>query len=203
MDAIADIFDYFASSPLELVGLLSGLICVWLLVKQHIWAWPIGLVYSVVSVFVFFSDRLYASAFESVYYLGMNAYGWYFWIQGTGVRQDDGDLIVTATPRDTWLPLVVIAVVGSILIGWLLDENTDAALAYWDSASMVMAFLAMWMTARKYLENWVIWLVVDIVKTGVYVYQGIEAYAVLYGVYIGMAIWGWWTWRQSMRTQPA
>ena len=84
MDFLQKILFAFPTDPLELAGLFSGLLCVFLLVKENIWVWPVGLFYACVSVFVFLEERLFASMFESLYYIGMNAYGWYFWKRGQG-----------------------------------------------------------------------------------------------------------------------
>ena len=78
---------------------------------------------------------------------------------------------------------------------------TDAELVWLDSTTTVMSFVAMWMTARKYLENWVLWWVVDVIATGMYIYKGIWPYAVLYAVYLGMAVWGWRAWKSTMQEQ--
>ena len=94
--------------------------------------------------------------------------------------------------------LGVATVVGIAAMGWLFDRYTDADLAYWDSTTTVLSFAAMWMTARKYIENWIIWLVVDVLATGIYIFKGIWPYALLYGLYIPMAVWGWMTWWRSM-----
>ena len=87
---------------------------------------------------------------------------------------------------------------STFIMGWFLDNRTDADLPYWDSATTTMSFAAMWMTARKYIDNWIVWLVVDIIATGMYIFKGIEFYAVLYGVYLFMAVAGWRAWKRSM-----
>ena len=198
MPNLQDFLDVVPTDPLELTGLVSGLLCVVLLVRENIWVWPIGLVYAVVSVFVFLDERLFASMLESIYYIVMNAYGWYFWLRGKGERSSDDELSVIRMPRRAWIPTMTVMLLGSILVGAVLDRYTTAALPFWDGGSMWMAFVAMWMSARKWLENWAIWLVVDLVKTAVYISQGIEPYAALYAVYIVMAVWGWRTWQKSM-----
>jgi nicotinamide mononucleotide transporter len=188
-----------AMAWLEFAGLVSGLLCVWLLIRQNIWTFPIGLVYAVVSVTVFSSVRLYADVLLSSYYVVMNAYGWYFWLYGAPRRRTAGnELAVTFMPAgQRWL-VAALVVVSAALLGWLLDTRTDAELAYWNSATTTMSFAAMWMTARKYIDNWIVWLVVDVVAAGVYLVQGIELYALLYLVYLVMAVLGWRAWRQSM-----
>ena len=185
---------------LEAIGLVSGLLCVWLLIRQNIWTWPIGLLYALVSVAVFYRARLYADLALHVFYVAMNAYGWYYWLRGDRTA-DEQKLPVTHIElrTATWLGAVV--VLGTIITAQLLIRFTDADLPYWDSTTTTFSFAAMWMTARKQIENWYVWLFVDVLATGIYLYKGIEFYALLYCVYIGMAFAGWWVWRQSMLVQ--
>ncbi len=195
--------DYWMQNWLEATGLVSGLLCVALLIRQNIWSWPIGLLYSLVSLVVFFRARLYADLGLHVFYVAMNAYGWYYW--GIAKRPPQAEsLPVTHTPARVAIALTLIVVAATAVMGWLLANRTDAAVPYWDSATTTMSFAAMWLTARKHIENWIVWLVVDVVATGIYLYKGLEMYALLYCVYIGMAFAGWWAWRSSMlRTATA
>lgn len=200
----ASIVDYLTHmEPLEATGLLSGLLCVVLLIRQNIWNWPIGLLYSLVSVVVFYRSRLYADLGLHVFYVGMNAYGWYYWLFAKPAATTPTLLVTNVAPR-TALVLALVVAAATAVLGWILANRTNAALPYWDSATTTMSFAAMWMTARKQIENWIVWLIVDIVATGIYLVKGLELYAVLYLVYIGMAFVGWWAWHQSMRqTAPA
>ena len=184
---------------LEATGLISGLGCVWLQIRQNIWTFPVGLVYAFVSVAVFLEQRLYADVLLSGYYVLMNAYGWYYWSYG-GSRSASDELPPTFTPGRTlaWLGVVVVAGIG--LMGSFFETQTEADLPYWDSATTVMSFAAMWMTARKYLENWVVWLVVDVIATVMYAVKGIELYTLLYAIYLGMAVMGWRAWRRTMQS---
>ena len=110
---------------------------------------------------------------------------------------------IAFVPPAKWLSIVGATGLGVVALGWVFDTYTDADLAYWDGATTAMSFTAMWMTARKYIESWIVWFAVDVLATGIYVYKGIEPYAVLYGVYIGMAIWGWRSWWRAMREEQA
>jgi nicotinamide mononucleotide transporter len=187
--------------PYEATGLVSGLLCVLLLIRQNIWNWPIGLLYSVVSVVVFYRSRLYAELPLQMFYIVMNGYGWYYWAFAKRPAQASikATLPVTNITLQTTLILTLIVILATAATGWLFANRTNAALPYWDSAATTMSFAAMWMTARKQIENWYVWLVVDVLETGIYLVKGIELYAVLYCVYIGMAIAGWWAWRTSQR----
>ncbi len=192
----------FEMAWLEFIGLVSGVLCVWLLIRQNIWTFPIGLVYALVSVAVFTQQRLYADVLLSGYYVAMNGYGWYYWLYG-GQRTRADDLPVSRIAPRALLTLTGLTVAATLVMGYLFDTRTDADLAYWDSLTTCMSFAAMWMTARKYLENWVVWLVVDVIATVIYLIKGIEFYAVLYGVYLIMAVLGWRAWQRSMHSAPA
>ena len=204
VETVSAFFDYVnantASFALELAGALSGLICVWLLVRESVWTWPLGLLYAVISLFIFYGERLYSDWVLHLYYVGMNAYGWYYWTRKGAERNVEGNLQVVRMPVQVGVIATVLTVVGLIawgrLVVWALP---DADLVYWDSATTVMSFAAMWLTARKYLESWAVWLLVDILLTGIYIYKGIMPYAVLYAIYIGMAVWGWMAWARTMR----
>ncbi len=187
-----------AMDPFELIGLGSGLLCVWLLIRQNVWTFPIGLLYALVSLVIFLDARLYADFTEHIYYVVMNAYGWFYWLRGQGRRAGDDTLQVTRIGRRAGASLVALTLVLTAGIGAYLDNFTDASLPYWDTSTTVMSFIAMWMTARKYIENWYVWFVVDVIKTIIYVVKGIDLYAVLYGVYLGMAVAGWLAWQRSM-----
>lgn len=186
----------------EATGLVTGLLCVWLLIRQNVWTWPLGLAYALVSLVVFYRARLYADIGMHAYYVVMNAYGWWYWTRG---RRGAGDaaLPVATTPRHIAWALVALFFCATTGIGYVLDAFTDADLPYWDTAANVASFIAMWMTARKYIENWYVWFAVDVALTAIYLYKGIEFYAVLYCVYLGMAVAGWWAWRRSMHPATA
>lgn len=182
---------------LELTGLVSGFVCVVLLIRQNVWTFPVGLVYAFVSVAVFAEQRLYADVLLSGYYVLMNGYGWYYWLYG-GRRSSADDLPVTHLPRSHALNLGGVVAVGIAGMGWFFETRTDAALPYWDSATTVSSFAAMWLTARKYIENWIVWWIVDIIAVAIYVTKGIELYATLYAMYLAMAVMGWRAWQHSM-----
>jgi len=197
-DFLINVANYFISSPWELIGAASGLLCVWLIIRENIWNWPVGLAYALVSLLVFYKARLYSDLVLHVFYVFMNGYGWYYWLRGAGARSSGGRLVVARLSKRSASLLGVATVIGIVAMGWLFDYYTDADLAYWDSTTTVMSFAAMWMAAHKYIENWFVWLVVDVLATGIYIFKGIWPYAVLYGLYIPMAVWGWMAWSRSM-----
>ncbi len=182
---------------LELAALVSGLLCVLFLIKQNILTWPAGIIYVLISLVVFVKVKLYADFILHVFYLILNIYGWYYWLS----PQNDSDrkLLVTHTKPKTMLALLLFSAAAIFVSGKLLMEYTDASLPYWDSTTSILSISAMWLTAKKKLESWLIWLVVDILATGIYFYKGLHFYCILYLVYIGMAVAGFISWRRSQQ----
>lgn len=195
-------FDYLINNWMEVLGLISGLLCVWLLIRENVLTFPIGLIYAVLTVVVVYNEKLYADVFLNIYYIGMNAYGWFFWLRGGGERRVERHLQVGSVTQKQILWLTSILVIGSAVMGYFLASFTDADLAYPDSFTTVASFIAMYLSARKYLESWYLWFVVDVVQVILYLIKGIEMYALLYFIYLVMAYFGWRAWRASARGVP-
>ena len=190
---------------LEAAGLVSGVLCVWLLIKEHILTFPIGMLYAVVTVVVVARALLFADVLLNLYYVLMNAYGWYYWLYGgQQLRERAGELLPQRITVKTAVGLTLITLLGSVLMGYLFTQYTQADMAYADSLTTVASFVAMWMSARKYLSSWVAWFLIDIGQIGLYVLKGLSSdpglffYAALYTVYLAMAIWGWLSWRRRL-----
>ena len=187
---------------MEVLGLISGLLCVWLLIRENVLTFPIGLIYAVLTVVVVYNEKLYADVFLNIYYVGMNAYGWFFWLRGGGERRVERHLKVGSVTQKQILWLASILVIGSTVMGYVLTSFTDADLAYPDSFTTVASLIAMYLSARKYLESWYLWFIVDVVQVILYLIKGIEMYALLYFIYLVMAFFGWRAWRESARGVP-
>lgn len=184
-------------SLFEWVALIAGVACVWLLIKQNIWTFPIGLLFSAVTLAVLIRSNLYANSIETAYYLVMNAYGWWWWQRGG--NSTTNELSVTYMRSSWWVWVIGIGIFSTWALGTVLTRYTDADIAYIDSATTSAAFIAMWMSARKYLQSWPLWLAVDIAYVALYIYKGLPTYAVLYVIYLGLAVVGWQAWRREIK----
>lgn len=186
----------------EPIGTALGVVVVWCLIRQNLMAWPLGVAYVLVSVTVLLEARLYANlALHLLGFLPLNLYGWYYWVFGK--RADQAALPVShARPRVTVI-LLLLCAAGTAALGTAFALYTDAALPYWDNGLFVGSLAAMWLTARKQIENWIFWLVIDVVSVGVYWAQGLPLYAGLYFVYLAMAVAGWRSWKRSMSLTTA
>ncbi len=184
----------------EYIGAALGLLVVLCLVREKLMAWPLGVAYVLVTIPQLNEARLYANLLLHVIgFLPLNLYGWYHWLFG-GAQRDD--LPVTRASWTVLASLGALCLASSLGFGWLI-ASTDAAFPYWDSGVLMMSLAAMWLTARKQIENWVVWLVVNVISVPLYYAQELPWYAALYGLYIPMAIWGYASWLRSMSSPAA
>ncbi|HNV02936.1 MAG TPA: nicotinamide riboside transporter PnuC [Vicinamibacterales bacterium] len=182
-------------NPFEVAGVASGLLGVWLMTRQKIWAWPVLLFSSLVFIVVFFRARLYAAMSLQVVYIGLASYGWHQWLHGGGGH---GRLRVSRVPRRVALALAGAGAALTAALGTWLDLRTDQALPYADAFTTSFSLAAQFMQARKYLENWAVWLAVDFVYIGMLRSQDLDLTSLLYLVYLVLAILGLRDWRRSM-----
>jgi len=183
-------------SALEPVAVAFGIVSVWLSVKENIWSWPTAIV-NVLLYFVIFRDqRLYADMSLQLFYAGISAYGWYHWLFG-GAQHSR--LRVSRTPgRLRWmLPLIVVAF--ALVLGTILRRYTNAALPYMDATLTSGSLAAQWMMSRKYLENWAVWVTLDVAYVAVFINRGLLLTAFLYGVFLVLAARGHVEWSRSLR----
>ena len=199
--------EFFETYWLHMLGTLSGLLCVWLLIEESVLTFPIGLLYAVITSAVVLEARLYADLVLNLYFVLMNSYGWYFWVRGAEERQIKGKLLVASVPSKELSLAAVAMILGTLAVGYFFSAYTDADFAYWDSLTTVASFVAMWMTARKYLESWALWFVIDVFQIALYAVKGFSGspglyfYSFLYCVYLWMAVLGYRAWSQNVVKQ--
>ena len=185
----------------EWVGAALGTLAVWCLVREDTRAWPVGVVYVLVSVTVLWEARLYANLIlHGIGFLPLNLYGWYYWKRGGAAsRARGGALRVTRAKWPALVALAALCMVGTAGIGAWFSQRTDAAFPFWDSAILALSLAAYWLTVRKKIENWAVWFVVNVLSVGVYLAQALPLYALLYFIYLGLAVLGHREWSRSMR----
>jgi nicotinamide mononucleotide transporter len=184
-----------AWSPLEIIGVLSGVLGVWLTTRQNVWCWPVGLVSVVAYIGVFAGARLYGAMGLQAIYVVIILYGWRAWLHGGA---DSGRLLVSRAPRHVMWLLGAGGLAATVLLGAMLGRHTNEAQPYADGFTTSFSLIAQAMQARKQLENWVLWVVVDVIYIAMTVAQGLTFTAGLYGVYVLLAVIGFRDWRRSM-----
>jgi len=182
-------------NPYEVVGVAFGAVAVYLTVRENVWCWPTGLVNVLLSAIVFAQARLYADMGLQLVYVVLCLYGWYAWLHG---GPDRGALRVGRTPARSLTGLFAGGVVFALTLGLFLHQKTDAALPYWDASTASFSLVAQWMQTRKWIENWLVWIAVDIVYVGIYVAKGLFLMAGLYAAFLVLAVAGLLAWRKSL-----
>jgi len=194
-----------AMSGWEAAGVVLAFAYLVLAIRQNIWCWAAAAVSEIIFMFIMIEAKLYMESALRVFYLGMAAYGWYSWSgRGRpGGSKDDGGLPVSVWP---WRKHVIALAAIFLLVvvsGYTLSQFTDAALPYWDSFTTWAAMIATWMVARKVLENWFYWFVIDAVSVWLYLERGLQLTAFLYAVYLVMIVIGYRQWRSRYLTETA
>jgi nicotinamide mononucleotide transporter len=182
-------------SRLELFAAIVGAVSVWLSVRQSIWSWPTAIVNVVLYALVFYDAKLYADMGLQVIYAALSLYGWYQWLYGGEGRSA---LRVTRTGAALGLLLALIAVAGSVALGTLLRQATDAALPYMDASLSSVSLVAQWMMTKKKVENWLVWILVDVLYVGMFIFKHLYLTAGLYAVFLALAVRGYLEWRSAM-----
>lgn len=178
-----------------MVAALVGAISVYLSVRQNIWSWPTAIVNVVIYALVFFQAKLYADMGLQVIYAVLSVYGWYEWLYGGAHRTE---LHVTRTGPTLGALLVGIALISSAALGVVLQRTTDAALPFADSFLSSTSLVAQWMMTRKKLENWLVWIGVDVLYVAMFIFKHLYLTAGLYAVFLALAVRGYLDWKQSM-----
>lgn len=186
-------------SLLEVIGVITGLLCVYLAAKNIIWNWPVAIISVAIYIFIFFNARLYADMGLQFYFLVMNIYGWYFWSRKPAT--DEKTPVIRIKKKEIIFSVVTV-IIFTYILGSVL-KYTPASYPYIDSFCTACSLVAQVFLARKVLENWLIWIFVDIIYVGVYLFKNLDLTAVMYAIYVGIALMGYIDWRKDWKKQVA
>jgi nicotinamide mononucleotide transporter len=178
----------------EVFGFISGAVCVWLVVKENIWNWPIGIINALFYIYVFGEAKLFADASLQVVYVILNILGWYWWLKG---GEKKTKLTVSHTKKQTMLRLLAVAVMVDVAMVALLRRLGDSA-PFLDSTTTTMSLVAQYMLTKKLLENWYVWIAADIIYIGLYFSRELYLTSVLYAIFMAMCVAGLVEWRRTL-----
>lgn len=184
---------------LEASAFVTGAICVWLVVRENVWNFPIGLINVATFSILFFQARLYADAGLQVVYFALGLSGWYLWLHG-GERRA-ALRIQRASRRETWLSLAFVGACTVLL--WRLLRLVGGSASFFDALTTSGSLASQWLLNKKRVENWLGWILVDILYVPLYLSRGLHLTAVLYAVFLAMATTGYLRWRALLEQAPA
>lgn len=180
----------------EALAALLGLVCVALVVRRSMWNYAFGIASTALLCGVFFDARLYSDALLQIFFVVVNLYGWRNWRR---VRTTEGDVLVEGlAPRARWF-CAVGSVAATLVWGGLMHRYTDASYPWPDAGIAIVSVVAQILMARRAIENWVLWIAVDIASIPLYAAKGLWLTTALYAVYLAMAIWGYLDWHRVRR----
>lgn len=188
---------YLAANWVEIAGFLTTLIGIWLTTQRKLLCWPVVLAADLLYLVVFYRARLFSDALLQVFFVAFTLYGWWFWWRG--VRQEGEVRIVPLSLRG-WLGGLAAGTVGAVLLGWLM-VRIGAALPHLDAALTSYSLVASWWGARKHIANWWLWIAVDLIYIGEYIYKDLWVTGALYFLLVILAVMGLVDWRRSAAKQ--
>ncbi|MFI7278658.1 nicotinamide riboside transporter PnuC [Micromonospora chersina] len=184
----------------ELLGFATGVVNVWLVARQHIANWPIGIANVLLLMLLFWTAGLYADAGLQVVYVLLGLYGWWHWLFG-GERRSR--LTVARTSRREWWALGVAGLVLTVGLWALLDRATDSTVPLADAVTTALSLLATYGQTRKLVESWWLWIAADLVYIPLYAYKGLWLTGGLYLIFLALCVVGLREWRADLRRRAA
>ena len=184
---------------LEIAGTIVGVVYLWLELRASRYLWIASIIMPAIYLVVFYDAGLYADTAINIYYLAIALYGWIAWRGSSEGKQ----LPITHASKRIWAAMAGVYIASQLLFSALLHYFTDSDVVWFNGLTSALSVVGMWMLARKYVEQWIVWIAVDILSAALYCYKGLYPTAALYAAYAVIAIFGYRKWRQIMETQDA
>ena len=185
---------------LQIAGVLLGLLYLYFEYKANIWLWVIGLIMPVVHGILYFRQGLYADFSMELFYIVAGIYGLSVWKKSKAKDEKVSTSGISRTPLAVWVAIVGSYAVLHAAIYFLLVNFTDSTVPFWDALTTALSAVAYWSLSRKYVEQWLLWLVVDVICVGLYIHKEIPFTAGLYALYSVLAIVGYMRWLRVMKS---
>ena len=184
----------------EIAGFATGALCVFLVVRQNVWGFPVGIANNLFFIALFLPVGLYADAGLQVVYIALAACGWYWWLHGGRNRSK---LKVSVAPARIVVVCVISVVVITAAIHFVLSKYTDSTVAGWDAVTTALSLVAQFMLNRKYLQNWFFWITADIIYIWLYAYKDLWLTSFLYLIFLLLCVAGFLQWKASLNSHEA
>lgn len=186
------------TTALEIAGFLIGLLYLWWEYHADARVWLASMIMPAISMWLYFSKGIYADFAINIYYLVIAVYGYIVWKHG-GTGKKKKPQPISHAPLWAWLTALAATALLWFALSWSLLEFTNSTVPYIDAFTTALSIVAMWMMARKYAEQWLLWLIVDAVSVGLYIYKGLIFYPILYAAYTVIAVFGYRKWLRLMK----
>ncbi|MEA1876142.1 MAG: nicotinamide riboside transporter PnuC [Bacteroidota bacterium] len=193
---------WLLSNWIEIAGAVISLIYLYFSIKQRILLWPFGVMSALFYILIYFQNKLYADMGLQVYYVVISIYGWMVWSRKSELS-GKRNLNISHISLFQTIMLIVVFIILSGIFNWILIEFTDSDVPFWDAITTAGGVVATWMLARKYIEHWLFWVLLNIISIGLYIYKGLYPTTILFAVYTTMALVGYRTWKKLLNDQSS
>jgi nicotinamide mononucleotide transporter len=190
---VAAVAVYVSAHGLELAGMVATVFGIWLSTRRLLICWPVVLVADFLYLAVFYRAQLFSDALLQLFFVAFTLYGWWHWWRG---MRKEGEVRIVALGARGWLGGLAAGAAGAVLLGWLM-VRVGAALPHLDAALASYSLVASWWQARKHIANWWLWIAVDAIYVGEYIYKNLAATALLYIGLVLLAMLGLRDWRRA------
>ncbi len=191
--------DFITSHGLDIFTTVLGLVYILLEYRASIWLWVVGIIMPALDIWLYWSHGLYGDAGMAVYYTIAAIYGYAVWKWGKKHNQkDQEELPITSMRKSLYLPTLLFFVAAWAATYYILATFTNSTVPLQDSFTNALSFVGLWALARKYIEQWFFWIIVDAVCFYLYIIKGIPFKAGLYGLYVIIAVAGYFKWKKMM-----
>ena len=187
------IWKYLGAHGIEIAGMITTVLGIWLSTKRLLICWPVVLAADFLYLAVFYQARLFSDALLQIFFVAFTLYGWWHWWRGI---RAEGEVRVAPLDGRGWITGLVAGAVGAVLLGALM-VRIGAALPHLDAALTSYSLVASWWQARKHIANWWLWIAVDVIYVGEYLYKDLRATALLYAGLVLLAVLGLRDWRRA------
>jgi nicotinamide mononucleotide transporter len=183
---------------IEILGVLTGVSFVYLLTVESVWNWPFAIVNAVIYAYIFYGVKLYPDVMLQGVFITLSIYGWYNWVAGDKVDKKTQELPVTKLDAIGYLTNFFGILIVWQIMGYLFKKYTAAAFPYTDSLTTTISLFAQYLITIKKIENWILWIIADVVMIWMYHVKGLDLTAILFAVYLCLCIKGYAEWNKSL-----
>jgi nicotinamide mononucleotide transporter len=184
---------------LEIVAFVLSLACVACNIAELHWGWPLAIVSSLLYCWLFYASKLYGDGSLQIFFAITGAWGWWQWLFGKRHQQDEKPLAIAQLTQKQWAYVGIAWGVMWLALGLFLKHFTDTDVPWFDAFPTAGSIIGTVLLARKYLENWPVWVLVNVVSVALFAYKSLYLTVVLYLIFIAMATWGWQVWRKKLQ----
>lgn len=194
--------NYIQENWFELLAALLGFVSIYLQIKQHHLYWPVSLIMVIMYIVIYIQAKLYADMLLQWYYVGVSIYGWYYWWKGKPANKNSSSTVSWTSGRD-WFFYIMFTAFSFLVLAYVLRNYTNSDVPDVDALTTALSFTATWMLARKKIENWLVWIVADLISAGLYFYKALYPTMILFMALCILAVVGYRVWLRDLKATHA